>query len=190
MTTQPVSTTTEAPADVTPESIAALDAAYRAAKPVRKTPARKATATKAAPAKDVLAQAAEAVQAAIPTTGRLGEMAAAAKSRAAAAAKAAPAKKAAAKKVTEVKAAPGGMSAAAKAAPGDALTAHFAEVFAAVEPGTFIKARTIYDTITKTFPSADERPSIHTVFARCRGTKLPEGVIGQAVPCGATKAGK
>lgn len=150
MTVQSVSTTTEAPADVTPESIAALDAAYRAAKPVRKTPARKATAAKkAAPAK---------------------------------AATKAPAKAAPAK-------APATKAAAAPAGP-DALTAHIAEVFAAVEPGTFIKARTIYDTITKTFPSADERPSIHTVFARCRGTKLPEGVIGQAVPCGATKAGK
>lgn len=67
------------------------------------------------------------------------------------------------------------------------LTRHIAEVFSKVPAGTFIKARDITNAITKEYPTEEVRPSVHTVFARCRGTNLPAGVTGQRVPCGATK---
>lgn len=92
-------------------------------------------------------------------------------------AKKAPAKKAPVKK------------APAKKAPAqdDVITKHIAQVFAEVPSGTFIKARDITNAVTKQFPKEDTRPSVHTIFTRCRSNRLPDGVTGQVKPCGATK---
>lgn len=131
-----------------------------------KTTTVKATATKAPAAKTTKATKATASK--IPSASPQAKEAAAAKAAKAPAAKVS---KATASKPAE-----------------DLLSKHIAEVFSEVPKGTFLKARAITDAITKAYPKAEVRPSVHTVFARCRGSRLPEGITGQAVPCGAFKA--